>query len=345
MLTLDDIDAIRAQRQRAALLYLTDRCPVGCAHCSVSALPRGARPADAGLLERLVDGICAAASISLVGISGGEPFTERRALQEATGRLSAAGKRLVLYTSGNWGRDDGTAPPWTREVLIRAATVVLSTDPYHAARVPSARYVAALTAAAAAGSWVAVQAIGPAAPAERLLTSAFGTCWRERAEIRVTPLLRRGRATSSMPAPGVAAAAMRPGRDYGPCRLASAPVIRHDGRLTACCDENVVTGHGPAHLHATARTAADLTRRLADLRNDPYLAAIAVAGPGELTRLPRYRQIGDAHHDDICSACWALLHAGAGQDPAVHAIGLAALNRATVNRATVNKATVNRAEQ
>src|SRR5260370_23472498 len=98
MLTLADIDEIRAQRQRSALLYLTDRCPVGCAHCSVSALPRGARPADAGLLESLVDGICASATISLVGISGGEPFTERRALQEATGRLSAAGKPLRAVT-------------------------------------------------------------------------------------------------------------------------------------------------------------------------------------------------------------------------------------------------------
>lgn len=332
MLTLADIDAIRAQRLRSALLYLTDRCPVGCAHCSVSALPRGARPADAELLERLVDGICASASITLVGISGGEPFTERRALQEVTGQLSAAGKRLVLYTSGNWGRDDGTAPPWTRAVLSRATTVVLSTDRYHAARIPSARYVAALTAAAAAGNWIAVQATGEAASATRLLTSAFGTRWPERAEIRVTRLLSRGRATS-LPAPGEAGSALsaagkRPGRDYGPCRLASAPVIRHDGRLTACCAEHVITGHGPAHLHATARTADGLTRQLAAFRDDPYLTAIATAGPGALTRLPRYREIGDSYHDDICSACWALLRAGAGQDPAVHAIGLAAANRA-----------------
>lgn len=327
MLTLADIDAIRVQRLRSALLYLTDRCPVGCAHCSVSALPRGARPADAELLESLVDGICASASITLVGISGGEPFTERRALQEVTSRLSAAGKRLVLYTSGNWGRDNGTAPPWTRAVLTRAATVVLSTDRYHADRIPSARYVAAVTAAAAAGSWIAVQTTGAAASAEGLLTSAFGNSWRDRAEIRVTKLLSRGRATS-LPAPGGATTAGRPGRDYGPCRLASAPVIRHDGRLTACCDENVVTGHGPAHLHATARTAAGLARHLAAFRDDPYLAIIAAAGPGALTRLPRYREIGDSYHDDICSACWALLRGGANQDPAVRAIGLTLLNRA-----------------
>ena len=76
------------------------------------------------------------------------------------------------------------------------------------------------------------------------------------------------------------------------------------------------------------RTAADLTRHLAALGDDPYLAIIGAAGPGALTRLPRYREIGDSYHDDICSACWALLRAGASQDPAVHALGLAALNRA-----------------
>jgi hypothetical protein len=322
MLTLADIDAIRAQRQRSALLYLTDRCPVGCAHCSVSALPHGARPADPGLLRSLVEGICAAAGITLVGISGGEPFTERRALGEATGRLSAAGKRLVLYTSGNWGRDDGTVPPWTTEVLRRTDTVVFSADRFHAATIPPARCVAALTAAAAAGSWIAVQAAGDSASADQLLTTAFGTGWRDRAEVRVTPLISRGRAA------GRAATAGRPGRDYGPCRLASAPVIRYDGRLTACCDENVVTGAGAAHLHAAARTAAGLTSELDAFRDDPYLAAIGAAGPGALTRLPRYRHIGEARYDDICGACLALLSSGAGQDPAVRAIGLAAARRA-----------------
>jgi L-lysine 2,3-aminomutase len=91
-LTLAAADELRSQPGRSVLLYLTDRCPVGCAHCSVSALPRGPRPGaggDPALLERLVDGLCGLERLRLVGISGGEPFGERRALESVTARLAA----------------------------------------------------------------------------------------------------------------------------------------------------------------------------------------------------------------------------------------------------------------
>lgn len=322
-MTLAAADQLRAQPGRSVLLYLTDRCPVGCAHCSVSALPRGPRPAPGGgleLVERLVAGLCRLERLRLVGISGGEPFLERRALQAVTARLTEAGKQLVLYTSGSWGRDDGTAPRWTRDVLARASCVVLSTDSYHAARIPQARYRAALRAAAAAGSWIAVQVIGtPAqtAEAERLLAAALGSSWRDRAEVRGTALVPRGRAAALAAAP-----AGQPGRSFGSCRLARAPVVRYDGRLTACCNEDVVTGGGPAALHARAREPAELRAALGAMEHNPFLAAVAGVGPGALTSLPRYREQGEQAYPGICSLCWALLDRGADRDPAVRAVAL-----------------------
>lgn len=323
-LTLAQVDAIRAQRYRAALLYLTDRCPVGCAHCSVDAMPRGPRPVpgDVVLAERLVDGLCAMHSIRLVGISGGEPFGERRVLQAVTAKLAEAGKDVVLYTSGNWGRDDGTAPKWTHSVLARASCVVLSTDGFHAARLSEARYLAALRAAAAAGSWIAVQVIsadGQQAEAERLLIAAFGSSWPELAEIRGTVLLPRGRAARLRPADGHAAGL--PGRAFGSCHLARTPVVRFDGGLTACCNEDVVTGGGPRALHDRAAGPGELRSRLGAMERDPFLRAISAAGPGVLTTLPRYRDLGEQVHRDICSLCWALLRRGADRDPAVRAVG------------------------
>ena len=325
-LTLAAADRIRSQPGRAVLLYLTDRCPVGCAHCSVSARPRGPHP-DLALVEQLVEGLCQLERIRLVGISGGEPFTERRALEAATTRLAAAGKQLVLYTSGNWGRDDGTVPSWTRAILARASCVVLSTDAYHAARIPAPRYLAALRATAEAGTWIAVQVIGtPAqlAEAERLLAATFGPSWPDQAEIRATELLPRGRAAQLRPDPGPPAPPSRPGYTSGPCFLARTPVVRYDGRITACCNEDVVTGRGPAALHGRADGAVELREVLDVMAGDPFLAVIAAAGPGALTRLPRYREAGERAHPDICSACWALLGRGADSDPAVRAIGLLA---------------------
>lgn len=323
-LTLAAADQIRSRPGQAVLLYLTDRCPVGCAHCSVSALPRAPRPGLA-LVGQLVDGLCQLDRIRLAGISGGEPFTERRALELATAKLAAAGKQLVLYTSGNWGRDDGTVPAWTRKVLARASCVVLSTDSYHAARIPELRYLAALRATAEAGTWIAVQVIGtPAqlAEAERQLAAALGASWPDRAEIRATALLPRGRAARLHRDP------RRPGYVNGPCFLARTPVVRYDGRITACCNEDVVTGGGPAALHARADGAGELRAALGALAADPFLAVVAAAGPGALTRLPRYRGLGEQAHPDICSACWALLGRGADSDPAVRAIGLLAGSRA-----------------
>jgi hypothetical protein len=324
-LTLDQADRIRAQRHRAVLLYITDRCPVGCAHCSVDALPRGARPADAALLERLVDGLCGMERLSLVGISGGEPFMEPRALQMASEKLAGAAKRLVLYTSGNWGRDDGTAPRWTGAVLARAACVVLSTDSYHAARIPDARFVAALRAAADAGTWIAVQVLGSGAQiasAERLLVTALGSAWADRAEIRPTELLTRGRGAQLPAGRRSPARQGLPGRSFGACHLVQAPVVRYDGRLTACCNEDVVTGHGPAALHAIGRGSQELRDALAAMEREPFLAAIGAAGPGALTRLPRFRELGERDYPDICALCWALLGQGAGTDPAVQAAGM-----------------------
>jgi len=319
-LTLAEVDEIRGQWQRAVLLYLTDRCPVECSHCSVSAL-RDAPRADEALVGRLVDELCEVPAIRMVGISGGEPLAERRLVQSVAGKLADAGKMIVLYTSGFWGRDDGSVPQWVRDVLSRVSCVVLSTDSYHAERVPERRYLAALRASRAAGCWTAVQVLGSApelAEARRLLTEAFGASWEAHAEIRATSLIARGRAAGLGPG-----RAWQPGHSFGPCPLAGAPVVRHDGRLTACCNEDVVSGRGPRHLHRSAVGDDTPRQSLAVLRRDPFLRAVNASGPGVISLLPRYRELGERSHPDICSLCWALLDHGAAGDPAVLALGLA----------------------
>ena len=56
-------------------------------------------------------------------------------------------------------------------------------------------------------------------------------------------------------------------------------MVRFDGRVTACCNEDVVTGHGPAALHAAARSQQELHDVFAALDDDRYLAAVAGPGP------------------------------------------------------------------
>jgi hypothetical protein len=109
------------------------------------------------------------------------------------------------------------------------------------------------------------------------------------------------------------------GPTFGPCRLLGAPVVRYDGRVTACCNEDVVTGQGPPSLHATAAQPGELRDRLDAMRRDPFLRAMRSTGPGAIARLPRYRGTGGR---DICSLCWDLLGHGADTDPAVRLLAV-----------------------
>ncbi|MGN9844161.1 hypothetical protein ACTMTI_39150 [Nonomuraea sp. H19] len=295
MLTYECIEAARRRRWASALLYLTDRCPVGCAHCSVDARPDGPRISDWPLFEQVVSVLCSVESFEIVGISGGEPFAERRGLAFATQELVEAGKSVVLYTSGYWG----DPAPWVRRVLGRSSCVVLGTDAFHAARLAGDRVLSAIKAIADAGCWLVLQTIGAEHEAESLLARALGASWRDHAEIHVTGLLPVGRARGLR-----AVLPARAGRTFGPCTVADAPVVRYDGRVSACCNETVITGGGPASLRRHARDAAGLRATLDSFKADPLLGFISTHGPGPLTHLAG---LEDREFRHICQVCWRLM--------------------------------------
>lgn len=301
-LTYADIDAARHTRGQTVLLFLTDRCPVGCAHCSVDSRPDSPKIRDFARFEEVIDGLCAS-SYGLVGISGGEPFIERRGLSHATARLRAAGKDISIVTSGVWATTDDP-PGWITEVLGRCGCVVLSTDIFHSDALPDERFVHAARTIARAGVWVVTQVIEDP-EAERhavdMLTRAFGTGWTEYAEIRSAPLLPYGRAADLFQP-----TATTEGRDFGPCYLARSPVIRYDGTMSVCCNEAVIMGRGPESLRRACTTADDLGEAFADLDRHALFRAIADAGPGVLTLDPRLSDMADRGYRSICEMCWEM---------------------------------------
>lgn len=231
-LTSSDIARIRADRGSSALLFLTDRCPVECAHCSVGSLRSGPGISDWPRFTSLVAGLAAHRRILVVAISGGDPFAERRGLSHAVRELSAAGKQLVLHTSGFFG-----AAQWAEPVLRRTETVVLSTDRHHRARVPDQVWLAAARLIRACGAWLVVQSIEEDADqAAELLHRAFGRGWADWAEIVRQPGLAHGRGADWYQ-PARASSGER-------CALVGTPVVRYDGTVTACCNETVIMGAG-----------------------------------------------------------------------------------------------------
>ncbi|GII01398.1 radical SAM protein [Planobispora takensis] len=299
-LRLAEIERARDTPAAAVLLFITDRCPVGCGHCSVDSRPDSPRITDFTLFEGVLEALCAGGH-RLVGVSGGEPFVERRALTLAAERITSAGKQLVVYTSGFWGAG---VPAWVRRVVRACSCVVLSTDAFHRARLADDRFTAAARAVAEEGAGLVVQVLDDEAAVERatdLLGRALGPSWPETAELNRVGLLPYGRAAGF----GASRPRIR-GGDFGPCRVARTPVVRYDGVVSACCNEAVVMGRGPAAFRRACGGAAETGAALAELRHHALFSAIATAGPGPLTADPRLADLADREFASVCEPCWLI---------------------------------------
>lgn len=299
-LRLDDVDRIRYRRGNAVLLFLTDRCPVGCLHCSVDSRRDSPAVRDHDLLRDIVRALAGHDRLSMVGISGGEPFIERRALSESVATLAAAGKDVVLYTSAVWAKAD-PVPDWIRTVLSQTSCLFLSTDAFHAQSIDEGRFTAALRATADQGTMIVVQVLDrpdDVAEARRLLGQAFGAQWQRYADLNLLVPLPYGRGAAVFARP----AAVRGGA-AGACRIAATPVVRYDGAVTACCNEELIVGHGPRRLreqHATGEQVIDTLERI---WSDPFLRVLNGSGAAAVTAHPRYADMAEQPFRGICDFC------------------------------------------
>jgi len=206
-------------------------------------------------------------------------------------------------------------------VLERCTTVYLSTDAFHAEGVGDGHYVNAARAIARAGAWIVVQVVDVGDMVRRardLLVAAFGAGWEQHAELVPTPPLTAGRGADVF-----MRTKHRPGHEYAACSLVASPIVRYDGVVTACCNESVIMGHGPAALRRRARSGAQLDAALRGFEADPMLRAIGGVGPGALTAHPRFADLADERFSSICDLCWKLVRRTAEDpepDPLVTAI-------------------------
>lgn len=299
-LRLSDIEAARWDSGDSVLLFITDRCPVGCAHCSVDSRPDSPRITDLALFEHVVDELVDS-DFPMVGISGGEPFVERLGLPYAVERLADAGKHVVVYSSGFWARSELPAT-WICDVFSRMSSLVLSTDAFHQDSVSVDRFRNALCYATSVGVPVVVQVLD--LPGERELVEPLMA--EARAQSPETPVdlsliapLPYGRARGLVPTPRP-----RSAESYGPCRLARAPVIRYDGRAALCCNENVLMGAGPDYLRRSFDPTSPIGRDLRRAQSEPMLRVISRVGVGVLTQHPQAGELRETQTSGICEACW-----------------------------------------
>lgn len=286
------------------LLFITDRCPVGCEHCSVDSRSNSPTISDFGLFEQILDWLCAKPEIEVVGISGGEPFIERRGLARASRRLADAGKLQVVYTSGVWATGN-TPPGWVNAILARCSSVYLSTDAFHARSIGSDRFVRAAHAIAATGAWIIVQVVSHQQmidEAEQLLRDAFGEDFSKFAELIATAPLTDGRGANVFSRP-----AGLPGHMFGTCWAVASPMVRYDGLVTGCCNESVIMSGGPSRLRQRVSSMMELETAVERFHADPLLRAFEGVGLGALTQHPRFRDLAEEKCTSICELCWKML--------------------------------------
>lgn len=303
-LTHRRLEAIRAQRDQTILLFLTDRCPVGCGHCSVDSKSNSPTITDFDLFEDITDWIARQNGYDVIGISGGEPFVEKRGLLEATKKFAAAGKSQVIFTSGVWAKL-GKTPKWIPTVLARTNTIYLSTDGFHASQIDDDTFIRAAREVVVAGCWLVVQFIHEAkteARVRRLVQTALGDEFANFAELNPTIALTNGRGADVF-----TVEATHFGRDLPSCHLARNPMVRYDGQFSACCNESVIMGRGPSRLRRKASTQSEMDAAISAFHNDPLISSIGGAGVGLLTKHPAFTDLADQKFCSSCDLCWKLM--------------------------------------
>jgi organic radical activating enzyme len=303
--TQSELAVIRATPGRTALLFITDRCPVECAHCSVGSRTHSPGIANQDHFETMVQALAQQPGLEVVGISGGEPFVERQGLAYAVEQLQRAGLGVVIFSSGLWGRSQET-PDWIQTVLSHTNTLVLSTDAFHQNKVSPEHFCRAARAVVKHKVWLVVQTLNPS-QAHVLLQEALGPFYQEQAEIIPLRPLSNGRGSTVF-----VQTQMYKAQDLSPCPLVANPVLRHDGILTACCNEDVITGHGPSHLrtrlpqhHSPAQARTQLREAIVQFQCHPLLRLMRTVGPAALLDHPEFTHLQNKHYRDTCEFCWA----------------------------------------
>ena len=280
-------------------LMLTRRCNMACGHCSVESGPHvRTEPEETELIDAVRQ--AAAAGVSGIQLTGGEPMLRDRVVLRLLRECRRAGLGTALTTNGFWGR---TLPRARRHLraLRRAGlgTLTVSYDRYHAAFQGPDPIRNILRAADERGVPVNVSIVRGADDRELAdLVTQLGEA--ASARLRFYDLEPVGRAR------GLSPDFLR-GEVEGFCGACAFPAVTDDGRVTAC--------NGPSYF-ADSRSPlvvgslreTPLASLLERHRSDPILDTIRTFGPSglrdELGRTPgfeafpfRKRYLG------ICDLC------------------------------------------
>lgn len=235
-LTLSGIMEQRYTFYRTVLLLMTRTCPLSCRHCSIDAGPDHGECMPRSAIDPWLKGIRETGTVDIVAVSGGEPFVKREVLAEICSSAARHGLKPLVVTSAFWARDKASA----RSVLDSLPpffALEISADEFHEEHIPLERIRNAALAAVERGVKVIIGLVHyrDSSFKDRLCRTLGSNLLREIEflENTVKPL---GRAEQN----GMVEKELSEELPSGSCRLLSAPVVRYDGRVMACCNDSLI---------------------------------------------------------------------------------------------------------
>lgn len=305
---MDDLGLKSGQpvaRPYALIVRSTERCEVGCTHCSINATPQGL-DIDASLLEDVLAS-AREAGVGLIHFSGGEALLHPR-LQSQIGLASDLGMYVELTTSTYTRPGESPADRLAGMKASGLQRVMLSYDEAHARRVPIAHYAAFVREAQRQDLEVCacvVEWVGTCWSLERVLDACrMEGCDVEAIDwcrIELSPVGRAARRT-----PG--GVAMKPGGSARCPYVLTAPTLAPDGSVLLC--PNVISS-APLFRIGDVRERK-LKSILEAFLSSRFYRALAAHGPQALLA-----DIEPDAGEDMCGACHRVLKAA--EDPSVMA--------------------------
>ena len=262
---------------------ITRRCPLSCRHCltsSTMAVPDN----DVDHFLRLTATFGAADRPDLVLMSGGEPLLKAATVAKVAQLARRRGVASYLLSGMFFARRSRVPAP-IREAIGAVDHFAASLDAFHEEEVPRTAVLETLGALAAEGRQVSLQVVGRD-DADPYLAEVIADV--ERVLGRSVPVLVGhvapvGRAAAWLPALDLGPASpVGPARP-SPCEMATWPVVRHDGRVVACVNQDAVEAEPtPAHLLLGDARVEPWSAVASRLRTRRLLRAIRTVGPEAL---------------------------------------------------------------
>jgi MoaA/NifB/PqqE/SkfB family radical SAM enzyme len=218
-------------------------------------------------------------------MTGGEALLRLSLVRELAQTARRHGAKTVLITGLFFARRQPTIPGRIADVLRTVDHVIVSHDQFHEPEVPRGHALDVVARLLRDDIDVSFQlvAAGPNDPYLAETVAAIRERFGDQVPALVAPLGAVGRGASLPEAARLAVASPAGSVTAAPCVMAAWPTVAYDGTVVACCSQDVVDGHVPAHLslgHGARDSWADIAQRCLTRSS---LRALRVYGPQSLT--------------------------------------------------------------